>query len=44
MSMVNEKMKALPYTEEPSLYVESEETKKEIDEWFAKLWRLKKRF
>lgn len=44
MSMVNEKMKALPYTEEPSLYVKSEETKKEIEEWFAKLWRLKKRF
>lgn len=44
MSTVNEKMKALPYTEEPSLYVESEETKKELERWFAKLWRLKKRF
>lgn len=42
MSMVNEKMKVLLYMEEFFFYVEFEEIKKEIDEWFVKLWRLKK--
>lgn len=44
MSMVNEKMKPLPYTKEPSEYVETEETKQEIEKWFEQIWRKKKKY
>lgn len=44
MSAVNEKMKPLPYTEEPSKYVEPEGTKEELEKWFAKLWKMKKKY
>jgi len=43
MSTVNEKMKALPYTEQPSLYVPTKEEKKKIKAWFNGLWKAKRR-
>lgn len=43
MSTVNEKMKALPYTEEPSLYVPTKEEKKKVKAWFNGLWKAKRR-
>ncbi|XP_029196748.2 39S ribosomal protein L19, mitochondrial-like [Acropora millepora] len=43
MSSVNEKMKALPYTEEPELYIPTKEEKKKVKAWFSGVWKAKRR-
>lgn len=43
MSTVNEKVKPVPYTEEPELYVPTREEKKKVKAWFAGVWRAKRR-
>lgn len=43
MSAVNEKMKAVPYTEEPELYVPTKEEKRKVKAWFSGLWKAKRR-
>lgn len=44
MSSVNEKMKALPYTEEPELYIPTKEEKKKVKAWFSGVWKAKRRW
>lgn len=43
MSSVNEKMKALSYTEEPELYIPTKEEKKKVKTWFSGVWKAKRR-
>ncbi|XP_073259436.1 large ribosomal subunit protein bL19m-like [Porites lutea] len=43
MSTVNEKMKPVPYTEEPELYVPTREEKRKVKAWFDGLWKAKRR-
>lgn len=43
MSSVNEKMKAVPYTEEPELYIPTKEEKKKVKAWFSGVWKAKRR-